>query len=124
MAEPRARKAELLFVYGSLKRGQRHHRELGGARFVGTARTLPEYRLLDLGTYPALARGRRAIVGELFEIDAEAFERLDSFEGDAYVRGLVTLTDGRSVQTFFAVDAVVVGARELDGESWPPTSSE
>ena len=122
MAEPRAPR-QLLFVYGSLKRGQRHHSELRGARFIGSARTLPAYRLLELGAYPALATGRRAIEGELFEIDREAFERLDAFEGEAYVRDAVRLDDGRSAQTYFAADVLATGVRELDAESWPPTSS-
>src|SRR6185369_8713827 len=42
-----------LFVYGSLKRGGRHHDELEGATFVGEASTLPGYRLEVLGEYLA-----------------------------------------------------------------------
>jgi gamma-glutamylaminecyclotransferase len=120
---PRAPEALLLFVYGTLKRGQRHHGELGGARFAGVALTSPEYRLLDLGAYPALTRGGRSIDGELYEIDPRALERLDEFEGDAYVRGEVRLADGRSAQTYFAVAEVVESAREVQGSGWPPTSS-
>jgi gamma-glutamylcyclotransferase (GGCT)/AIG2-like uncharacterized protein YtfP len=112
----------LLFVYGSLKRGQRNHVQLGGAAFVGAARTRPEYRLLDLGTYPALARGRRAILGELFEVGLDLLVRLDWFEGSAYVRGVVRLEDGRTALTYYAVDALVGCACELDADSWPPTS--
>jgi gamma-glutamylcyclotransferase (GGCT)/AIG2-like uncharacterized protein YtfP len=43
-----------LFVYGSLKRGGRHHDELAGAVFLGLATTLPGYRLEPLGEYLAL----------------------------------------------------------------------
>lgn len=43
-----------LFVYGSLKRGGRHHDELDGAVFLGEATTLPGYRLEPLGEYLAL----------------------------------------------------------------------
>jgi gamma-glutamylcyclotransferase (GGCT)/AIG2-like uncharacterized protein YtfP len=43
-----------LFVYGSLKRGGRHHEELASARFLGLAETEPGYRLEQLGEYLAL----------------------------------------------------------------------
>ena len=43
-----------LFVYGSLKRGGRHHDELAGAVFLGPATTVPGYRLEPLGEYLAL----------------------------------------------------------------------
>ena len=43
-----------LFVYGSLKRGGRHHDELAGAVYLGPATTLPGYRLEPLGEYLAL----------------------------------------------------------------------
>ncbi len=39
----------LLFVYGTLKRGERANRLLSGQRFVGAAETEPRYRLVDLG---------------------------------------------------------------------------
>jgi gamma-glutamylcyclotransferase (GGCT)/AIG2-like uncharacterized protein YtfP len=123
MAHARAPR-HLLFVYGSLKRGQRNHAQLRGAPFVGAARTLPEYRLLDLGTYPALARGSRAIHGELFEVEFDLLLRLDWFEGNAYVRRVVRLADGRSAITYFAVDAVAARAVELEADSWPPTSHQ
>jgi gamma-glutamylcyclotransferase (GGCT)/AIG2-like uncharacterized protein YtfP len=110
-----------LFVYGSLKRGQRHHQELFGARFAGRARTLPECRLLAVGEYPALAVGDRSIEGELYEVETALLGRLEVFEGAAYERRLVRLDDGRTAQTYFAVDAQSPGAHALDTDTWPPT---
>ncbi len=108
----------LLFVYGSLKRGRRHHAELGGARFVGVARTLPEYRLLDLGEYPALSSGCRSIAGELFEVTEALLVELDRFEGDDYERGAVRLEDGSTALAYCATAELVARAPVFDGDVW------
>jgi gamma-glutamylaminecyclotransferase len=80
--------AERLFVYGSLKRGERHHRELAGARFLGEAKTLAGYALVALGDYLALVQkaGAGSVVGELYELPFERFSALDEFEGPEYER--------------------------------------
>jgi gamma-glutamylaminecyclotransferase len=77
-----------LFVYGSLKRGGRHHDELDGATFLGLAETGPGYRLEPLGEYLALvpAAGEGCVPGELFQVSLAKLPDLDAFEGDAYVR--------------------------------------
>ena len=82
-----------LFVYGSLKRGGRHHAELGGAPFLGEARTLAGYALEPLGEYLVLveARGPGCVPGELFEVEQHQLEGLDAFEGDAYARTSLTV---------------------------------
>jgi gamma-glutamylcyclotransferase (GGCT)/AIG2-like uncharacterized protein YtfP len=83
MARPFApsTRAMLIFVYGTLRRGEPNHRELAGARFVATAQTAPVYDLVDLGAYPALLEGGvTAVRGELYEVDDGGVERLDDFE--------------------------------------------
>ncbi|HEY7427856.1 MAG TPA: gamma-glutamylcyclotransferase family protein [Gemmataceae bacterium] len=73
-----------LFVYGTLMRGGVRHGVLVGQRFLGEARTRPEYALFDLGAYPGLVRrdeGGRAVFGELYEVAASLIERLDCIEG-------------------------------------------
>jgi gamma-glutamylcyclotransferase (GGCT)/AIG2-like uncharacterized protein YtfP len=73
-----------LFVYGTLMRGGVRHHVLAGQRFLGEARTHPEFALLDLGAYPGLVRreeGGRAVFGELYEVAASLIERLDRIEG-------------------------------------------
>jgi gamma-glutamylcyclotransferase (GGCT)/AIG2-like uncharacterized protein YtfP len=77
-----------LFVYGSLKRGGRHHEELQGARFLAEAETAPGHAVIQLGDYPALieAPGPGVVTGELFEVPESLLPALDEFEGDAYVR--------------------------------------
>ena len=82
-----------LFVYGSLKRGGRHHAELAGAPFLGEARTLPGYALAPLGDYLALteAPGSGCVTGELFAVEEALLAELDIFEGDDYARAPLTV---------------------------------
>ena len=67
----------LIFVYGSLLPGELHHHILSGSPHLGKAETQPCYRLVELGPFPALIRGRYAIRGELYRIDSEVRRQLD-----------------------------------------------
>jgi gamma-glutamylcyclotransferase (GGCT)/AIG2-like uncharacterized protein YtfP len=72
-----------LFVYGTLKRGQRHHDLLSGPAFIGEAVTEPRFRLHDCGPYPCLvevADNGTAIHGEVYLVDAATLDRLDALE--------------------------------------------
>jgi gamma-glutamylcyclotransferase (GGCT)/AIG2-like uncharacterized protein YtfP len=92
-----------LFVYGSLKRGFRHHDLLGGAPFEGDARTAPGFSLVLQGEYPALVRsGTECVHGELFRVTDELLAELDRFEGcpDLYRRELISLDDGTSALSY------------------------
>jgi gamma-glutamylcyclotransferase (GGCT)/AIG2-like uncharacterized protein YtfP len=74
----------LLFVYGTLKRGQKANHLLGSGRFERTACTLPHYRLLDLGDHPGLVEADgagAAIKGELWWIETNVIPELDDYEG-------------------------------------------
>ena len=85
---------QLLFVYGSLKRGQANHAQLGWALFVGVARTAPCFALRMIDGYPALVPGQRAVLGELYRIATLDLVRLDEFEGDGYRREAIELETG------------------------------
>jgi gamma-glutamylaminecyclotransferase len=74
----------LLFVYGTLKRGCSNHGYLADQTFVGLARTIPGFRLYDLGGYPGIVThpaDREGVVGEVWSVDDESLRRLDYFEG-------------------------------------------
>src|SRR6476619_1131354 len=88
-----------LFVYGSLKRGGRHHDQLQGAVFLGEVETAAGYALEPVGEYLALVAraGARGVSGELFEISESRLPALDNFEGEAYFRGEVRLSDRGAV---------------------------
>jgi gamma-glutamylcyclotransferase (GGCT)/AIG2-like uncharacterized protein YtfP len=77
-----------VFVYGTLLRGEPNHRLLTGARYVGPARTCPEFTLHDLGAFPGVvAGGTTAVIGEVYEVDAHTLERLDRLEGHPHLYG-------------------------------------
>lgn len=99
----------LLFVYGSLLSDQDNHSVIKSARFVGPARTLPQYTLVNLGPYPAITpRGTTAVVGELYEVEPDLLATLDEFEGhpDVYRRGPIELDE--NTRTTFAQTPNVV----------------
>lgn len=92
-----------LFVYGTLMQGERHHDVLGGAEFLGHARTLPAYDLVLIDYFPALLPdGDTAIEGELYRVDQAALEALDVLEEvpEYYLRVPIALEDGRSAETY------------------------
>ena len=86
----------LVFVYGTLKRGGKNHEWIENQRFVATARTLPFYRMFDLGGYPGMVRSADglAIQGEIWQVDGPGLARLDlleDIEGGEYERVAVEL---------------------------------
>ncbi len=91
----------LLFVYGSLRRGQRHHDELAGAEFVGNALTTCTYHVVEAHGYPALVPGQQAVAGELYRVSAQHIVALDRFEGPDYERKSLELAGGTRAEAYF-----------------------
>lgn len=86
-----------VFVYGTLLAGESNAHVLDGADYIGDTRTAPEFRLLDLGPYPAAAMpGSTEISGELYEVCPEILARLDCLEGvpHLYAREEIKLACG------------------------------
>ena len=111
----------LLFVYGSLLRGEIHHDRLSGARFLGEVATAAGFRLVDTGTYPALVKGgRRSVQGELYRIDRRLLAALDEFEGhpDLYWRTRLKLVDGREVEVYLMPSERLQGGVEVPSGDW------
>ena len=117
--------SQLVFVYGSLKRGFALHALLQGQLYLGNTVTEPLYRLFDLGSYPGLVEwpDGLAIRGEVYQVDLECLLRLDEAEGVAdrlYVRRKTLLQSkfqGRDVEAWFWLRAVQ-GLRDC-GSVWP-----
>ncbi len=111
----------LLFVYGTLKRGQRNHRLLADQRFVRIAATAPGYCLYDLGPYPAMVQGADAgpVRGELFSVSECATDELDDFEGvpDLFDRRRVELDDGTTAWAYLYTRPIPDGTPT--GDEWP-----
>jgi len=75
-------KMHLLFVYGTLKKDCSRSSVMESSRFIGVAKTTPNYKLYDCGTYPALVVSENGGVwGELYEVDDSVMSSLDLIEG-------------------------------------------
>lgn len=105
-----------LFVYGSLKRGQPNHEQLGQARFIDVARTAPCFALRLIDGYPALVPGMRSIVGQLFEVTFADLERLDDFEGAGYLRVRIELEGG--LTAFAYLSRTPARGEPHDADEW------
>lgn len=107
----------LLFVYGSLKRGQANHDQLGRAVFLRAARTRPVFALRTIDGYPALVSGRGAVLGELYRIATPELSQLDEFEGDAYERQWIELETGELALGYVARQPAT--GDPYPGNEWP-----
>jgi gamma-glutamylcyclotransferase (GGCT)/AIG2-like uncharacterized protein YtfP len=93
----------LLFVYGSLMRGEANAAQMESARWAGAATTAPSFTLVDLGRYPALVDGGVARVrGEVYEVGDVQLDALDRFEGieGPWHRSRIRLDDGREAEAY------------------------
>jgi gamma-glutamylaminecyclotransferase len=112
-----------LFVYGTLMRGGRYHRILDGQRFLGPARTLPRYALLDLGAYPGLVHrpeDGRVVGGEVYEVAVALLPRLDATEGapELFRLGSVALEGVEGLVYAYFYQRGFAGVPLVAGERW------
>lgn len=112
----------LLFVYGTLKRGQCNHRLLASQEFLGEAVTEPRYRVVDLGPHPGLvldAGSGVAVKGELWAVSDECLTALDAFEEvpGPFVRAPVAIAGRGAVDAYVWNRPVPAGAP--GGDFWP-----
>jgi gamma-glutamylaminecyclotransferase len=80
----KAEAPQLIFVYGTLKRGGSNHRYLSGQSFRGQAHTTPGLSLIHLGDFPGLVFNpddQEGVSGEVWLVDAACVARLDELEG-------------------------------------------
>jgi gamma-glutamylcyclotransferase (GGCT)/AIG2-like uncharacterized protein YtfP len=72
---------DLVFVYGTLRKGEANHRLLSVAEYCGWHTTRPCYRMLHLGTYPGVVEGgSTAIKGEVYRVNKKMVVQLDRLE--------------------------------------------
>ena len=113
--------AALVFVYGSLKRGQVNHGQLQGCAWQGEAE-LNGLALYDLGPFPMAipADPEARLWGEIYSVDAEQLARLDHFEGAPrlYERQRWHLSDGRTVWVYVGRPRQVRHVRRISSGCW------
>jgi gamma-glutamylaminecyclotransferase len=86
------------FTYGTFRQGECRHSILQGYTpiFIKTLNTAPEYKLVDLGSFPGMRRGNISVVGELYEVPDDALSIFDMIEGHPsfFRRQEIKLEDG------------------------------
>ena len=119
-AEP-ARERQLVFVYGTLKRGEKNHHWLEGASWQGEAE-LPGVVLHDLGPFPMAVIGAGLALGEVYAVEGSGLAKLDELEGypRLYNRQVMELVDGRRAWVYLGRPRQVRHAPVLRGGVWRP----
>ena len=88
--KPPSESLQLVFVYGTLKRGHQRNHALVNQTFIGSATTAADYRMYDLGSYPGLIEVESGsgdqIQGEIYRVDLACLRQLDQI--DAVDQGL------------------------------------
>jgi|SRR5262245_101893 len=113
----------VLFIYGTLKAGQKNHAMLAGQEFIGPASTLPIYRLYGLDWHPGLVLDKQhgtAVRGELWAVDDRTLAKLDEYEGvpEWFTRDHIAIADrAGDVQAYFFNGPVPADAPS--GSEWP-----
>jgi len=116
----------LVFVYGTLKRGGVNDALLEGQEFAGEARTSGGYALYDLGDYPGMvaAPGAPGVNGEVWSVDNACLAGLDALEGTAeglYSREVVPMRApfaDRRVEAYLYLGSIE--GRAPLGSAWSP----
>jgi gamma-glutamylaminecyclotransferase len=114
----------IVFVYGTLKRGQRNHGFLAGQEFLDEAQTVPRYRLVVCNGHPCLIEDARhgvAVRGEVWSVDDDALRRIDELEEvpTLYSRRPIILQDCATPVAAYFYNGNVAGGVDCCGE-WPP----
>ena len=113
------REPDLVFVYGTLKRGEQNHHWLQGASWEGEAE-LNGVVLHDLGPFPMAVVGEGRISGEVYAVEGSGLARLDELEGypRLYDRQVLSLNDGRRAWVYLGRPRQVRHAPVVAGGSW------
>jgi gamma-glutamylcyclotransferase (GGCT)/AIG2-like uncharacterized protein YtfP len=115
---------QLVFVYGTLKRGEKNHDWLEGASWQGEAE-LSGVLLHDLGPFPMAVIGEGTAIGEVYAVEERGLARLDELEGypRLYDRQVLSLSDGRQAWVYLGRPRQVRHAPLVAGGSWHPTKT-
>jgi len=122
-----SQKKQILFIYGTLKRGHSRAGNLSGQEFLGESKTVAHYRMFDCGTYPGLVEAQDGleIVGEVWSVDEECLRQLDiveAVEAGLYQRRTIDLQppfDAHSVESYLYLQPI--DSLTDCGTSWPLT---
>jgi gamma-glutamylcyclotransferase (GGCT)/AIG2-like uncharacterized protein YtfP len=109
-----------VFVYGTLKRGQRNFHYLQAAEFVGSFSTESIFSMYAFDAYPAVCeQGRHAIHGEVYQVSDAQFRSLDQLEWypEFYQRIVIPTYYGDA--WMYVVKAELCQGKEMIPGNWP-----
>ena len=93
-----------LFVYGTLRDAHSNSARFGlsGSCEVTRNVVLNGFDIFDLGSFPGIKPGNGSVVGDLFMVPDELWDRLDSYEGvpHLYTRETVSVAGHDNVQVY------------------------
>ncbi|MBX7222077.1 MAG: gamma-glutamylcyclotransferase [Blastocatellia bacterium] len=94
--------ALVIFVYGTLLRGESNHHLLAEAEFLGCD-ALPKTWLCTNGRYPAIRRGYGVTSGETYLVTEAVLAALDALEDHPflYQRRIVRLASRQTAWVYF-----------------------
>lgn len=115
-------RAHLVFVYGTLLRGESNHAVwLSDAHFVDDDCTASCFTLYSFGDYPALVHGgSQSVLGEVYEVSDAQLERLDELEEypGYYDRERIDLESGRQAWVYTLKEDLLAGATVIISGCW------
>lgn len=113
---------ELVFVYGTLRKGATNHERMAGAQAVSDAWILG--RLYAIDWFPGMLLDDEEgipVRGEVYGVDREGLRALDEFEGASFerVKALVNLKSGESQEVWvYEFRGELKGKKELIPADW------
>ncbi len=109
-----------VFVYGTLKRGQRNYRFMRGSRFVGLHRTERVYSMFEFEGYPAVCvGGSHAVTGEVYQVDDHQFRRIDDLEWYPHFYQRIEIPTRWGDAWMYIVRAELCVGKRLMRGTWP-----
>lgn len=116
----------LLFVYGTLKKGKGNSGFLKDAFFLNTAK-IKGVTMYNLGAFPAVVEnGEYTVSGEVYKIDTKILKHVDALEGHPsfYTRKIKGLDTGQSAWVYFLPKKAIIPCCQIIKEGvwnakWP-----
>lgn len=110
-----------VFVYGTLKQGQRNFHFLRDAKFVGHFITQSIYSMYLFEDYPAVCLdGAHAIVGEVYQVSNQQFQMLDDLEWYPHFYQRIEISTRYGEAWMYIVTAEKCRGKSLIQGGWPP----
>ena len=109
-----------VFVYGTLKRGQRNDHFLHGAEFLGRHSTEENFSMYEFEDYPAVClRGSHAITGEVYHIGDRQFRMLDDLEWYPHFYQRIEISTGWGDAWMYIVKLKLCHGKKQVTGTWP-----